>query len=84
MTREWLEETFPDEEILLADGFDEAIIGVCDRTMRVCYSIRRAVEVLVGQGLEWDEAEEYLYFNTVGAWVGEKTPIWIHEASECL
>ena len=29
------------------------------------------------EGLSWDEAVEHLEFNTIGAWVGKETPIWV-------
>lgn len=70
-------EKYGDEELLIADGFDDAILGVEDTTLRVIYSIRKCIEILMADGIEeYEEAVEYFYFNTVGAYVGEKTPIW--------
>lgn len=49
--RERLKDAYPDEELLFADGFDEAIIGVQDHTFgtsgpRLVYSVRRALALL--------------------------------------
>jgi hypothetical protein len=69
-------EWFPEEEILKADGFDDAIIGIEDDSMRLIYSISKCIEILVAQGMSDEDAVEYFHFNTKCAWVGDKTPIW--------
>lgn len=69
-------EWFPEEEILKADGFDDAIIGIEDDSMRLIYSVSKCIEILIAQGMTDEEAVEYFHFNTKGAWVGDKTPIW--------
>lgn len=69
-----------DEGLLLADGLDEAFLGIgrrCGQPDIAVYSIERAVRVLVKQGMPPEEALEYLEFNTVGAWVGPTTPLWV-------
>ena len=67
------------ESVLLADGFDDAFIGVSQRInepLLAVYSYDKMVEVLVVRdGMTEDEACEYIDFNVVGAWVGEQTPI---------
>jgi len=40
-------EWFPEEEILKADGFDNAIIGIDDTSMRLIYSVNKCIEILV-------------------------------------
>jgi hypothetical protein len=69
-------ELYPDEEILSADGFNDAIIGIDVNSFRLIYSIHKCIEILEADGMEFEEAQEYLYFNTIGAYVGERTPIW--------
>lgn len=69
-------EWFPEEEILKADGFDDAIIGIEDDSMRLIYSVSKCIEILVAQGMSDEDAVEYFHFNTKCAWVGDKTPIW--------
>jgi len=67
------------ESVLLADGFDDAMIGVSQRInepLLAVYSYDKMIDVLIERdGLDYEEATEYLEFNVLGAWVGEKTPI---------
>lgn len=69
-------EYYQDEDILKADGFDDAVIGIDTQTIRLIYSVTRCVEILVLGGMDVDEAIEYFDFNVKGSYVGEKTPIW--------
>jgi hypothetical protein len=73
---EGIVEYFQDEEILKADGFDDAVIGIDTGTMRLIYSVTRCVEILIVDGMDMNEAIEYFDFNVRGSYVGEKTPIW--------
>lgn len=66
---------FPEDEFLKADGFDEAIIGIDDETMRLIYSVSKCIDILK-KDMEEEEAVEYFNFNVRGAYMGEKTPIW--------
>lgn len=78
MTIDELAEQNP--EALTADGFEDAIIGVTvnhHHPMVVVYDYRRCVEILVSQGMTDEEAEEYLSFNTLGAYVGEHGPLYM-------
>ena len=63
--------------VLLADGLDGALVGFTDDG-RAVYSRELCADIMVQQGLEPDEAWEYLEFNTFCAYVGEKTPLYIH------
>lgn len=72
---------FPDEEFLVADGFEGALIGVDLAGMRLIYSQRIALEIL-SEEMELDEAREYFVFNILGAHLGEKTPIWLLDFPE--
>lgn len=68
------------DEILKADGFDEAIIGTDYRTDRVIYSIRKCIRILMRRdNMTYEEALEYLEFNTLCAYVGEGTPIFLND-----
>jgi hypothetical protein len=70
-------ESFPDEDILKADGFDKAVIGIELDTMRLIYSKLKCIEVIMlTSDLSYDEAIEFLDFNVFGSYVGELTPIW--------
>jgi hypothetical protein len=73
------------EQLLFCDGFDDAILGVLvafGQPPRVVYSIEKMVAQLETDGLDRDEALEYLEFNTFGAWVGEFTPVFVDEIIE--
>jgi len=66
-------------EALFADGFEDSILGY-DTKGRVIYSALNIIETLVKRdGMSYDEAQEYFNFNVDGAYVGEYTPIYIHE-----
>jgi len=67
-----------EDSVLIADGFEDAIIGVEEATMRVVYSVSKCIEILMKE-MEYEEAKEYFYFNVSGAYVGEKTPIWCED-----
>jgi hypothetical protein len=68
-------EWFPEEELLIAHGFDAAIIGIDEETMRLIYSVSKCVEIL-SKDMSDEDALEYFNFNVKGAHMGEKTPIW--------
>jgi hypothetical protein len=66
---------YEEEELLKADGFDDAIIGIDEKTMRLIYSVSKCIEIL-SKDMSEEDAIEYFYFNVESAYVGEKTPIW--------
>ena len=67
------------ETALLMDGLDEACIGFSKRInepMLAVYSWQKIIETLIKRDkMDYDEAVEYIDYNILGAWVGEKTPI---------
>lgn len=78
--KEKLDEHIGDDySILLADGLDEAFIGIGWQfnTPLAVYDRDQCMEILESQGMTPEEAQEYFYFNTQGAYVGEQTPIFI-------
>ena len=79
--REDLAEQYGDDLLFMDEEyFDAAIIGVvhqCNNTL-VCYSQPAVVGLLqVESEMSEEEALEYFYFNIVGAYVGEKTPVFL-------
>jgi|TARA_R100000278_G_scaffold122065_1_gene107366 hypothetical protein len=68
-------ENYYEEEFLKADGFDAAIIGVEENSMRLIYSVSKCLDILQEDMSEID-ALEYFTYNVSGSYVGEKTPIW--------
>lgn len=81
MTRERLQEALEnrDENVLLMDGFDEACIGFSQRInepLLAVYSWELMMKVSIERdGMTYEEADEYINYNCIGAWVGEQTPI---------
>ena len=73
--RKYIQE-FGDPETLIADGFDDAILGL-SHDSKVVYDIDKMIKVLTDDGMDSEEALEYLEFNTFGAYVGKFTPIYV-------
>jgi hypothetical protein len=79
----YLEENYPDymDKILLADGFEDAFIGVVESfgsEPKACYSLEDCEEILCSRdNMTFEEAVEYLDFNVTQAYVGEHTPAFI-------
>lgn len=59
--------------------FDEAIIGVAYRFgMHPVVAYERATVIdILAQEMTPEEAEEFFEFNTIGAWMGDLTPVFI-------
>ena len=73
--KETLSEISP--ETLLAEGFDDALVGIVRQfthTMAL-YDYEKCVEVLIERdGMDYESAVEFMEVNVVGAWVGHNTP----------
>ena len=83
--KEIIIEKIPDKDFLFVDGFDDAIIGICEVTNRVIYSKERIIEILVEEeGMEHEDALEYFDFNISGSYMGEMTPIFCHSIFHTL
>ena len=78
--RDTLAEEWDTDLLFLSDEeFDEAIIGVAERIGQsavVAYDTTKLVEVL-SRTMSVDEAYEYFEFNILGAYVGERTPMFV-------
>ena len=70
-----------DITVLLADGFDDAIVGIgakFTQTPSVVYDKSKCVEILMERdGMDYGEALDWMEFNVYGAWVGDNTPIFM-------
>ena len=65
-------------DAILWDGFEDALVGIggrCGLGPVAIYDRVKCIEILMSQGLRWEDAEEYFCFNVEGAYVGEQTPI---------
>jgi hypothetical protein len=72
-------------EVMLADGFDAACIGLAAgvTATRLVYDRRKCLEILKDRdGMTEEEAEEFFSFNVEGAYVGESTPVFFESWAE--
>ena len=72
------------EETLFADGFEEAFVGIAHHFTRelAVYDYAKCIEILMTRdGMEEDEAEEFMSFNVTGAWMGDHTPVFLVKVS---
>ena len=80
MTRQDLVEATGDPDLLFADGFDDAILGVatrCGQPTIVVYDREKCIEILETRGWGHELVEEYFSFNVEGSWVGPRTPAYL-------
>ena len=65
------------EELIFYDGFDDAFIGLGWQfnKMAVVYNRQKCIEILMNDMSE-EEAEEYINYNYLDAFVGDSTPIF--------
>jgi hypothetical protein len=70
-----------DEEILMADGLDEAIVGYAERCGSppiAVYDRAKCVEIVMErEDLTREEAEAFLEESVIGAWLGDQTPLFL-------
>lgn len=74
-----------DEEALFMDGFDDCVLGVCQRfgqTPLVAYDLELVLAKLMKNGCTREEAEEFWSYNQIGAWMGDGTPCFVTRLSD--
>lgn len=68
------------DDILFADGLDIAIIGFEPNMWKVVYSRSKCLNILIERdGMDEEDALEFLEYNTFNTYFGEKTPIWVDD-----
>lgn len=71
--------------MLLADGFDAALLGIGERAGQpiiAVYDFDLCVAVLCERdNMSMDEAVDYMYYNVVGSWMGDQTPIFVRRGN---
>jgi len=80
MIREELSEEYGELLFMSEIEFDEAIIGVAERIGResvVAYDTDKIIEIL-SRDMPEDDALEYFEYNILGAYVGDRTPIYVN------
>ena len=69
------------EEALLADGCEEAFLGMCEvfgRPPLAAYDRDKCIDILIQRdGMNYEDAEEFFSFNVSGSWVGDNTPVYL-------
>ena len=72
-------------KLLIADGFNEAIMGIvqrCGQEDVILYDADKVIEGLMnGDEMTYEEAAEFFEFNILGSWMGDNTPAFFSKAS---
>ena len=67
--------------LMIMDHFDDCIIGVIrgiGNEEKVCYSYQKVIAKLMRDDeMEEEDALEHFYYNMMGAYVGENTPVFL-------
>ena len=70
-----------DREILYCDGLEDAFVGLSMRFgdgPLATYDIEKIIRILMERdGMDEPSAREFYGFNILGAWVGDRTPVFI-------
>jgi len=76
------------DKILLADGFDDAFIGIAENSEGnpvAVYSVDRCLDILAEQFKDQEDAVgdaiDFFEFNVRGSYVGEFTPMFVNTLS---
>ena len=76
------------DKILLADGFDDAFIGIGENSEGnpvAVYSVDKCLDILAKQFKDEEDAVgdaiDYFEFNVKGCYVGEFTPMFVNTLS---
>lgn len=79
--RDWVAEY--GEDIVLFDGYDDCIIGVCVRAGQlpiVIYDYYSMIDKIIEDGASYDEAVDHFEHNIIGTYAGEFTPCFLVRA----
>ena len=77
--RGYLIEVLAENDALLADGFEEALIGYTQGSNVVAvYDYDTCVSILIHRdSMTIEDAVEFMEYNVEGSYVGDKTPVFI-------
>ena len=79
----WNAETIAEinSQAMLADGMDEAILGLCiqfGNSPVVAYDYENCIQILMSRDeMSREDALDFMEFNIVNAYVGMNTPVFI-------
>jgi len=68
-------------KILFLEEYDKAVIGIIDEMnpIRIVYSKKKMIDVLVSNGMDKLEAVDHLEYNVWGAYKGDYTPVYLND-----
>ena len=72
-----------DEAMIKYEGYDEAILGPAfiwrdrQQVQVLVYDAEKIVEILMRDGIDAEEAREYIEFNIEGGYLGVTTPVLV-------
>lgn len=75
-----MSDTPQDSSLILFPDLAPAFVGIVERfglPPIACYDYDGVIALYMRDGMTRDEAEEFFNFNTIGAWVGERTPCFV-------
>ena len=68
------------DDLLIADGLDDAIVGIQEDTGIVFYSREKVMKILMERdGMSELDALEFADYNIFNTYMGEKTPVFLHD-----
>lgn len=76
-----------DSVVFESPDYEDAIIGWDENSGRIIYDYEKMVECLMNEdGMEYDEAAEFIDYNTVRAcpYMGERAPIILKSIEDYL
>jgi len=71
-------DSYLDQELIKADGFDDAIIGIDCQSLRLIYSAKKCIEILMRHTDE-EDAIRFYQEEIASAWFGDRTPIFCED-----
>ena len=72
------EDEYEEQELLFADGYDEAVIGFARQHTKlfVVYDYKKVMQILE-RDMDHDDAVDFFEHNMAGAWHGDSTPAYL-------
>jgi|Laugresu1bdmlbdd_1035124.scaffolds.fasta_scaffold44167_2 hypothetical protein len=65
------------EELVFANGFDRAVLGIEMDSLRIIYSVKKCIHILMRSGdMDHHEALDFFDSKIANVDLGPKTPIW--------
>jgi len=68
-----------EEGVMIFEGLDDAIIGCSEQfgmPSSVVYDKEKCLEIFQSQGMSYEEAQEWFYYNVLGTG-GEGSPVFV-------